>query len=80
MEKIIEKDFKLDEGIIVIHHTLDALYQKYCGCIPKHIEDTILNLIVETEDLLDYPKKDIERLDILEDEFVRRVKYKKKKK
>lgn len=29
MKKIIERDYVLDEGIIVIHHTLDALYQKY---------------------------------------------------
>ncbi len=28
MKKIREQDYVLDEGIIVIHHTLDALYSK----------------------------------------------------
>lgn len=77
MKKAIKKDFILDEGIIVIHHTLDALCQKYCNCIPKEIEKKVLDLVLETADLLDYPKKGIENMDILEEDYVRRVKYKK---
>lgn len=77
MKKLIKKDFILDEGIIVIHHTLDALYQKYCYCIPKEIEKMILNLVMETSDLLNYPKEDIENTNILKEDYVRRVEYEK---
>ena len=76
MSKIVERDYILDEGIIVIHHTIDALYQKYYGCIPKKIEKMVVDLFLATADLLDFPKKGVENLDILEDEFIRRVKYK----
>lgn len=77
MKKVIKKDFILDEGIIVIHHTLDALYQKYCYCIPKEIEKMVLDLVMETADFLDYPKNGINNMDILKEDYVRRVKYKK---
>ncbi len=60
MKKIIERDYVLNEGIIVIHHTLEALYQKYCYCIPKKIEKMVLDLVIETADLLDYPKNGLE--------------------
>ncbi len=81
MKKIKERDYVLDEGIIVIHHTLDALYQKYCYCIPKKIEKMVLDLVVETEDLLDYPKYDeIKDMDIKNEDYVRRVKYTRKSK
>ncbi len=79
MKKVIERDYVLDEGIIVIHHTLDALYQKYCSCIPKQTEKKIIDLIVETEDLLNYPKSGINNMEILEEDYVRRVKYTNKK-
>lgn len=79
MKKIIKRDYVLDEGIIVIHHTLDALYQKYVCCIPNEIEKKVLDLILETADLLDYPKKGVENMDILEENYVRRVRYTKKK-
>lgn len=80
MKKIIERDYVLDEGIIVIHHTLDALYQKYCYCIPKEIERKLLDLVVETADLLNYPKEDeIKDTDIKKEDYVRRVKYTNKK-
>ncbi len=79
MKKIIKRDYVLDEGIIVIHHTLDALYQKYVCCIPSEIEKKVLDLILETADLLDYPKKGVENMDILEENYVRRVQYTKRK-
>ena len=79
MKKIIERDYVLDEGIIVIHHTLDALFQKYVCCIPKEIEEKVLNLIIKTADLLDYPKDDeIKDMDIKKEDYVRRVKYTKR--
>lgn len=81
MKKIKERDYVLDEGIIVIHHTLDALYQKYVCCIPKEIEQKVLDLVVETEELLDYPKDDeIKDMDIKKEDYVRRVKYVEKQK
>lgn len=80
MKKIKGQDYVLDEGIIVIHHTLDALYQKYVCCIPKEIEQKVLDLVIETADLLDYPKKDeIKDMDIKKEDYVRRVKYTKRK-
>ena len=81
MKKVIKKDYVLDEGIIVIHHTLDALFQKYVCCIPKEIEQKVLDLVMETADLLDYPKaSEIKKMDILKENYVKRVEYIAKKK
>lgn len=81
MKKVIKKDYVLDEGIIVIHHTLDALFQKYVCCIPKEIEEKVLDLVMETADLLDYPKaSEIKKMDILKEDYVKRVEYIAKKK
>lgn len=81
MKKVIKRDYVLDEGIIVIHHTLDALFQKYVCCIPKEIEEKVLDLVMETADLLDYPKaSEIKKMDILKEDYVKRVEYIAKKK
>lgn len=71
--KEVRKNYIIDEGIIVIHHVLDALYQKYVCHIPKEIEEKVLDLVIETADLLNYSRKEIENVDIQKEDHVKSV-------
>ena len=46
-----EKDYKINEAILVTYHTLDAIYQHFCSGYPEEIEKKIIELIT---DLMQY--------------------------
>ncbi len=76
MKDTFLKDYKTNEGIYVIHNTMDALYQKFCGCIPKELEKKIVDLITETLNMI-VDKTEIEGYKIIDENYIWRVKYKK---
>ena len=46
-----EKDYKINEAILVTYHTLDAIYQHFSSGYPEEIEKKIIELIT---DLMQY--------------------------
>ena len=72
LKKVIDKntiEYQANEGLYVYYHTIDALFQKYYGCIPKYIENKIMNLLGELLSVAEYSDK----RDIKEEEFFKRV-------
>lgn len=69
------KEYQINEGVFVIYQTIESLYQKYYGCIPKEIENKILELFSSCIDLLDINSKDIESMDIVKKELLWKVIY-----
>ena len=70
----IQKDYKTNEGLYVIHHTLDALYQKFSGTIPKKIDKQLYHLIIETLNAIANPKE-IKGYEIINEDYIWRVTY-----
>lgn len=74
IKKIIDKntvEYQTNEGLYVYYHTIEALYQKYYGCIPKYIENKIVNLMIELMDVSEYSDERV----VKEEEFFKRVIY-----
>ena len=77
MKKSIIITHEINDGVFVIHNVLDSLYQKYCDCIPKNIQNTLVNLIVNTNELLSSQKENKvpDNYDIAYDKTIREVKF-----
>ncbi len=76
-KKIIDKDtieYEVDEGLYVFYHTMDALYQKFYGCLPKSLEKKIVELMVELLEVAEYS----DNRDVKTEEFLKRVTYESK--
>lgn len=74
IKKVIDKntiEYQTNEGLYVYYHTIEALYQKYYGCIPKNIENKIEHLMIELMDMTEYSDERV----VKEEEFFKRVVY-----
>jgi hypothetical protein len=70
------KEYELNEGALVIYHTLDSLYQHFYSCIPKEFEKRIVDLIVDLRDYLEPPDDEFKDNDMNDFTFIRKVFYK----
>ena len=71
------KEYQINEGVFVIYQTIESLYQKYYGCIPKEIENKILELFSSCITNLNINSKELEGYDIIEDNLIWKVTYEK---
>ena len=74
IKKVIDKnmvEYQTNEGLYVYYHTIEALYQKYYGCIPKYIENKIIDLMMELMDIVEYS----DEREVKEEGFFKRVVY-----
>lgn len=76
MKDKLLKEYKINESVYIIHHTLDALYQKFCGSIPKELETKIINIIIETRELI-VDKTKIKGYEIVNEDYIWKVEYQK---
>lgn len=74
IKKVIDKntiEYQTNEGLYVYYHTIEALFQKYYGCIPKYMENKIMELMMELLDVAEYS----DERQVKEEEFFKRVVY-----
>ena len=67
------RDYKVHENLLVITHTLGALYQNFYGTLPKEFDEKIKDLL---DELIEYQEKNYLDGDIMEHELYRRVVFK----
>ena len=67
------RNYKVHENLLVITHTLGALYQNFYGTLPKEFEEKIKDLL---DELIEYQEKNYLNSDIVNHELYRRVIFK----
>lgn len=77
MEDIIDKEYELNEGVFVLHSTLESLYDKYKYTLPKKIRNQLRQIIEDTDDLIGDNGKSLKKYDITKYDLVLKVRYKK---
>lgn len=69
-----EKDYKINEAILVTYHTLDAIYQHFSSGYPEEIEKKIIELITDLmqyiEPNTDFGNNDKDTYEIIRREFL----------
>lgn len=64
--RIVEKEYKINEAVLVTYYTLDCLHKRLYTNYPNDINDEIIALISHLENILwsdqenDFPNCDIE--------------------
>ncbi len=77
MDDNIYIEYELNEGIYVIHNTLESLYEKYQYILPADIKEKLKELLTTTEDLIGDNGSIADIYDIVRDNLVLKVRYKK---
>ncbi len=77
MDDNIYIEYELNEGVFVIHNSLKSLYEKYRYILPEKILKKLEDLLDETEDLIGDNGSIADIYDIVRDELVLKVRYKK---
>lgn len=74
--KIVTKEYKINESVLVTYNVLDALYQKFFAMYPKELGNEVVELINNLRDELELPQsKEFPNCDIEDSYFFERVKF-----
>lgn len=75
-DKIVTKEYKINESVLVTYYILDSLYQSFFAKYPKDIGDEVVELINHLRDELESDQeKDFPNCDIEDSDFFERVKF-----
>lgn len=75
MKIIVEKEYDVNEGVFIIANVLESLYKNYMNVIPKELKSKILELIKETNNILDGNEEMIDDFDITSQKYILRTTY-----
>ncbi len=77
MENIIDKEYEINEGVFVLHNTLEALYEKYKYTLPKKIRNQLKIIVDATDELIGEDHKLARTYDITKEELILKLEYEK---
>ncbi len=77
MGKIINREYIINEGVFVLYNTLEPLYDKYKYTLPEKIKKQLKQIVDDTEELIGDDEDLTSEYDIIKEDLVLKLKYKK---